>query len=277
MRIVAIGDNCLDWYVDENRICPGGNALNVAVFSKRLGIDSAYVGQFGDDAGGELMLEALKKEGVDISHTRRVPGTSAYATIELIDGDRTFKGSSSGVVSMKPSKADLQFASTADIVHTGAHSFMETSLPRLSQVSSISFDFTTRPYEYCEPLLKHVTFASFSRAKFSASEVERLIENAHALGVRDVYVTQGEAGSWNSDGNRIHHQPAARVAKIVDTMGAGDSYIAAMLKGRVTGLSIEESAARASLEAAAICTITGAIGYCGSAEGMQEADDYKAV
>lgn len=277
MRIVTIGDNCLDWYVDENRICPGGNAVNVAVFSRRLGIDSAYIGQFGDDAGGDLMLAALTAEGVDVSHVRRSPGTSAYATIALVNGDRIFRGSSSGVVAMQLDKADLAFAATSDVIHTGAHSFMEDSLPLLSETAPVSFDFTTRPFEYCEPLLKYVTYASFSRAEFSVAEVKELINVAHSHGVHDVYVTQGSDGSWNSDGSTIHHQPASLVPEVIDTMGAGDTYIAAMLKGRLAGLSLAESAEQASEASASTCTSPGAIGYCGAADEMREAADYKAV
>lgn len=277
MRILTVGDNCVDWYVDENRICPGGNAVNVAVFAQRLGVDTAYIGQLGDDAGGDLIFNALSAEGVDVSHVRRSPGNTAYATIGIVDGDRIFRGSSSGVVAMQLNEADIEFATNASVIHTGAHSFMEGSLPLLSRAAPVSFDFTTRPFHYCEPLLKHVTFASFSRANFSREEVKALIDTAHSHGVRDVYVTQGEDGSWSSDGETVHFQPATPVPIVVDTMGAGDTYIAAMLKARLSGLSIAESAEIASRVAAATCTRSGAIGYCGASDHMKEALDYKTV
>ena len=50
MKLIAVGDNVTDCYVDDNVYYPGGNAVNVVVNSKRDGAEKAsYIGIFGND------------------------------------------------------------------------------------------------------------------------------------------------------------------------------------------------------------------------------------
>lgn len=39
MRLAAIGDNCVDFYEKQGWAYPGGNAVNVAVYGRQLGMD----------------------------------------------------------------------------------------------------------------------------------------------------------------------------------------------------------------------------------------------
>ena len=64
MRVVGYGDNVVDRYVNKNRMFPGGNCINFAVYAKRAGAESAYLGAFGEDAEAELIRGALDKLGV---------------------------------------------------------------------------------------------------------------------------------------------------------------------------------------------------------------------
>ena len=42
MRLAAIGDNCVDFYEKQGWAYPGGNAVNVAVYGRQLGMDAAF-------------------------------------------------------------------------------------------------------------------------------------------------------------------------------------------------------------------------------------------
>lgn len=275
MRVVAIGDNCLDWYLDRQMVHPGGNALNVAVYCHRIGTESSYIGQFGTDWAGDVMVRALQSEGIDISRIRRKDGTSGYATIENIQGDRVFRGSSDGVVAFRPNPDDFASMAGADVIHTGDSSFLEDYVPEFAAVGPVSFDFSTKPANYCVPLLPHVTYATFSRPELTPERVKELVGWAHDLGAKEVFVTQGEAGSYSLADGELHHQPAASTARIVDTLGAGDSFIAAMLCARLSGRPIAEAAARASAFAAASCQTLGAFGHGEPATRMIPAPDHR--
>jgi len=275
MKVVAIGDNCLDWYLDRQTVHPGGNALNVAVYSHRLGAESGYIGQFGTDWAGTVMIAALEAEGVDISRIRRVEGTSGYATIETIRGDRVFRGSSDGVVAFTPTSEDYAAMAGADVIHTGDSSFLDEYVADFAAIAPVSFDFSTKPSDYCERLLPQVTYATFSRPDLAPEKVKDLIGWARELGAAEVYVTQGESGSFSWADGRLHFEPAVATAPIVDTLGAGDSFVAGMLVARLNGVPLDAAAARASAFAAASCGTLGAFGYAESAARMTEAPDHR--
>ncbi|ARW41347.1 Fructosamine kinase FrlD [Bacillus licheniformis] len=42
MKLIAAGDNVVDYYQDQETFYPGGNALNVAVLARRLGTNFLY-------------------------------------------------------------------------------------------------------------------------------------------------------------------------------------------------------------------------------------------
>ena len=61
MRLAAIGDNCVDFYEKQGWAYPGGNAVNVAVYGRQLGMDAAYLGWIGTDNLGDMMQEKTER------------------------------------------------------------------------------------------------------------------------------------------------------------------------------------------------------------------------
>ena len=61
-RLAAVGDNCMDVYDQTGEAYPGGNPVNVAVYTVRLGGTASYTGVVGDDAYGSLMRSARSEE-----------------------------------------------------------------------------------------------------------------------------------------------------------------------------------------------------------------------
>ena len=49
-RLAAVGDNCMDVYDRTGEAYPGGNPVNVAVYTLRLGGAASYTGVVGTDA-----------------------------------------------------------------------------------------------------------------------------------------------------------------------------------------------------------------------------------
>ena len=52
MKIACVGDNCVDYYDNTGEAFPGGNPVNVAVYVRRMGGQSAYLGAVGSDEYG---------------------------------------------------------------------------------------------------------------------------------------------------------------------------------------------------------------------------------
>lgn len=63
ISVLGFGDNVVDKYEHIKTMYPGGNAVNFAVFAKKLGVDrSAYMGIFGSDEEAEHVIASLEDE-----------------------------------------------------------------------------------------------------------------------------------------------------------------------------------------------------------------------
>ena len=97
------------------------------------------------------------------------------------------------------------------------------------RICSVSFDFSEkRDEEYLERTCPYLTFAFFSGSDMSEEECERFAKHVHELGTRIVGITRGSKGAIFYDGEKFYHQGIKKV-DAVDTMGAGESFIAGFL------------------------------------------------
>ncbi|GAJ95497.1 PfkB family carbohydrate kinase [Rhizobium rhizogenes] len=270
--LVSIGDNVVDHYIDQRVYYPGGNALNVAVLARRFGLgDVAYIGLIGDDEEGAHVHSSLLAEGLSDAHLRRAKGETGKAKVNIIDGDRVFIESNQGGVRkrlmLRMDVDDIDLISRLGHVHSSCFSYIEPELPRIRAASrELSFDFSTeRDRDYLAAICPVLTLAFFSGSDLSNDEADSFIGEMHALGVASVCVTQGERGAVFSEGGRVTRQGIVQ-AKLVDTMGAGDAFIAGFLAARINGASLEPALAHAAGSAAKACEWPGAFGHPHPAE-----------
>jgi fructoselysine 6-kinase len=92
------------------------------------------------------------------------------------------------------------------------------------------------------------------------AETVGLIDAMHAAGARWVLATRGGEGALLS-GSGVLHEVSAAPARVVDTLGAGDSFIARVLVGLLRNESPDALLQAAAREAARACEYFGAVGY----------------
>ena len=250
MRLIGIGDNVCDVYLHLAEMFPGGQALNVAVFAKMQGIDSAYLGVFGDDEVAEHIKNTLSEFGVDTSHCRHVHGENGYALVTLIDGDRVFLGSNKGGVGrdfpLVLDDNDIEYIRQFSVVHTTNNSFFDDQLSVLYEAGiPISYDFSDQwieHREWAEKVAKYCTFA-FMSLPHNASENEILsyCGRMHACGCRNIVATNGSKGAYFYDGKNLWFQPS-HLVKAIDTLGAGDSFATTVLVNYYNSLEADPDA-----------------------------------
>lgn len=266
MKLIGIGDNVVDYYLDLGQKFPGGNALNVAVLSKRCGMEQcSYMGIVGDDAASRHIVDSLNKEGIDISRMRYVVGPSGEARVSLNeDGDRVFVGSNKGGVqaalTLRLTDDDLAYIRTHDIVHTSIYSNLEHELHKMAGVP-ISFDFSTRlEPDYLKQVCPYLTYAFFSGSHLSYGQTLELTEFVGSLGVKVVGITRGGSPAIFSENGRIAEQSIVPT-QVVDTLGAGDTFIAAFLTHYLESRDLSGALQAAASAAALTCRHYGAFGY----------------
>lgn len=261
MKLAGVGDNVVDRYRDLGTMFPGGQAVNVAVYAHRFGIETAYLGAVGDDVAGRHVQGALRAEGVRLDRLRVLPGPNAYAEVALVDGNREFVGGQAGVSALRLDDDDLAFLSTFDLVHSSESSYLEDQLPLLAGVARLSFDFSVRrDPAYIEPLLPQVDVAEFSLSDLDDRDAERWLVHVHEQGPELVLATRGAADALLFDGSRLWRQPSPP-ADLIDTLGAGDAFIARFLVGLLRDEPFGVSLSAAARAASVTCSAYGAFGY----------------
>lgn len=262
--IIGVGDNTVDTYTHRRTKFPGGNAVNVAVLAHRYGAEAAYLGCVGKDDAGSLILDSLRKEGLDVSRCRALDRHStAYSSVSVVNGDRVFGKSDPGASQyIQLTDADLSYIQNFDLVHTSVYSFLEGQLAKLKEYSRLlSFDLSQRhDQKYLQTVLPYCDIVFLSLSDVSNDERDRLMSEMISLGPSLVVMTRGKEGSWVYDGSNLFHQGILPV-ETVDSLGAGDAFAARFLVETSNGVSIPHAMKLAAESAADNCTHYGAYGY----------------
>ncbi len=256
-----MGDNCVDRYVGAvTGRYAGGNALNVAVRLALAGYSSAYLGAVGDDEDGRFILAALGEAGVDGSHVEVRSGPSGVTVVRVELGERTFVSEEYGVAgSYCFVPASLGFLEDRAWVHAARLSGASRALALLADRGvPLSYDFTDHWDQAAAiELCPRLQAAFFSGSALGEDGARRLAEQAVARGARAGVVTRGAHGVVACVGERLVMRPAEAVT-VVDTLGAGDAFIAGYVRATLQGADVDEALGSGAREAAESCSHVGA-------------------
>lgn len=264
MRLLGVGDNVVDRYVTLGREYPGGNAVNVAVFARRLGAESSYMGVLGDDLSGQYVFDSLRREGVGTEFCEVAQGPNAFAEVKTVDTDRVFVGAKPNVATFSPKESHFENMSDFDVVHSGYAGTFGSSVVAMAEKSKVSYDFGSEEKYTLESvdlqsMLPYLYLASFSGSHLDAAGAEALAHYAIEHGAKHALVTRGRSGAYLAQSSSGMWQEAEPTS-VVDTLGAGDAFIASVLVGLLTRRKTSEVLASASAHAAQVCTRYGAFG-----------------
>lgn len=243
LRIATVGDGDMDVYNNIGTFYPGGNAVNVGVHLYRLGVDTAFVGAVGTDDYGSRVIEALKQEGLDTSHIQILPGETAVSNVEFIDNERVFGEYTDGVMlDFKLREEDIDFLCGYTLVHSAMWGMVHNDLHKLrSRGVLVSFDFADKLENnpVTEIAIENCDYAIFSYTE-DDSYIRGFLKRMQARGPKVVVATLGANGSLAYDGQEYTTCGIVPV-KVLDTMGAGDSWIAGFITGIVKGLPLKNA------------------------------------
>jgi 2-dehydro-3-deoxygluconokinase len=241
----------------------GGAESNLAIGLSRLGVSAGWVGILGEGEPGQLVLDRIRAEGVDVSRVRRL---RAYATglylREKVGAEvRVYyyrRGSAASA--MAPGAFDPDYLEGAEFLHlTGITPALSEECRAFTLWAAreargsgtrLSFDVNYRsklwPAEdaraFAEELMPHVDLLFIGDEEASAlwgRDDEELVRELAGMGPQEVVLKRGEEGSLALIDERIITQPAFPVEE-VDPIGAGDAFDAGYLAGHLWGLTPEE-------------------------------------
>ena len=238
-RAIALADNCIDVYYKLDRYYLTGNSIDFAFNYKQLGGDVTEMTVLGNDVFALALEERLKDRGIPLRVLKRVEKPTGMATMDLVDGDKKhlhFVGNAMEEIDFTPE--DLAFIRTFDIVYAERWAKMGRYIGELKQPGQVwVYDFSKRLEQPSnDELLPYLDYAFFSYDQNDAY-IRDFMRAAKAKGAGCVVAMLGEHGSLAFDGRQFYEQ-AAEAVPVVNTVGAGDSYIAAFTYGVSLGESI---------------------------------------
>jgi fructokinase len=272
MDIVRIGDS-------EYRR-PAGSPMNVAYGLARLGADTRLLTQVGGDADGDAIRQHLAGAGVKLLAESNSNAKTGVCIVDIApNGSSTY---SFDIDWKLPTFSGLQLAkwihvgSIATFLNPGADS-LERLLLAIKDTAPVSYDPKIRPsligkhddalrrFERISSLAKVVKLSYEDAAWLYPSMSEDfVIDKILTLGPVIVALTRGAAGARiSTQHNTVQVSPPA--VDVADTIGAGDSFMAALISALLAvgakrmGARQLENVGNVAVTAAAItCSRNGA-------------------
>ncbi|MDI7861940.1 PfkB family carbohydrate kinase [Rhizobiaceae bacterium n13] len=257
-RFAAVGDNCIDRFLPPVGLAQvGGNAVNVAVQLARLGHAASYFGAVGDDPDGRRIRTLLAANGVGVAHVDTRPGNTAFTDIRVMpDGDRIMTYEDFGVCrGYAPGETALIALAAVDHVHIGWLDDGGELRRRLAAAGvSVSQDISVNADPH--NLGVEGLAIAFASAGDDPAQAADRASDLVARGAKRAVVTMGPVGSLAYDGRNLV-RVGIRPVEVVDTTGAGDSFIAGYLAAHVGGMPAAACLEAGRDRAAMTCTHVG--------------------
>ena len=264
--IVCLGEVLIDFVSLESGVslveapsfkkAAGGAPANVAVGLARLGHSVAFVGKVGEESFGDFLIKTLADNQVDVSGIARDPNTrTMLAFVSLAaNGEREFMfyRHPSADMTLTPEEIPDEMIANARMIHYGSISLISepcrsATLHALKVakengvIASYDPNLRLNLWESAEQakqeMLEGMHFADI--VKINEDELEFLTgssdfeQGAKALmeyGISLLLITLGEKGCYFYAESAKGMVPGKAV-QAVDTTGAGDSFVAALLSG----------------------------------------------
>jgi ketohexokinase len=243
----------------------GGNAANTLSVLTTLGHRCGLAGALAADADGQRLAEELRKRNIDLSPARvHAAGSTpvSYILHSLANGSRTI------VHHRTLPEFTLEDFLRIDLdgwdwLHFEGREVEATARMMehaLAQGKTISLE-VEKPRPDIERLFPLASVLIFSReyAESTGTGASRFLTLMHGrLPGRRLFCAWGAEGAWTVDaGGTPVHTPPWTPPRIVDTLGAGDTFNAGIIDGLVRGLGPAETLAAACRLAGEKC---GAVG-----------------
>jgi sugar/nucleoside kinase (ribokinase family) len=258
---------------DSMQVTLGSSSAIFASNLSALGVKVAFIGKIGHDNFARVVLDSLGDKGVDTDHIIISKSLKTGATIVLVyDQDRANITYPGAMYDLSLEDIDFKFLTTARHMHF-ATCFMQPGIKpdlhvlfRKSKEAGLttSLDAQWDPEEKwdlpLEKLLPYVDIflPNMQEFKFltNCSSIQDGIRKIKDFS-RLVIIKNGSDGAYAWDGNEIIHQPAFVNERVVDTVGAGDSFDAGFIREYINKGSLIKCLQTGALAGAVNTTAAG--------------------
>jgi len=276
--IILTGMGCLPEIGKE--IIAGSMSVTLgsssAIFASNLsslGSRVAFIGKIGDDNFAEIVLSSLEGKNVDTSNIIRLKTVNTGATVVLNYGqDRANVTYPGAMNELKLADIDFNFLAQARHLHF-ANCFMQPGIrddivmlfKKAKELGlTVSFDTQWDPEEKWDlPLNDLLPFVDIFMPNYQEflylTRSNSIDEGIRKIADRSnlIVIKNGSKGAYAWDGKKLIHQHAFKNDKVVDCIGAGDSFNAGFITTYINKSSLEKCLETGALTGAINTTAAG--------------------
>jgi fructokinase len=253
-KIICFGEVLYDVFPSHRKI--GGAPLNVAIRMASLGINAQIISRVGNDLIGKELIQFIAENGVDTSSIQIDKTHDTGEVIVQLDA----KGSASYTINypvawdkisctaedeIKVKKADALIFGSLVCRDTISH---ESLLEIINYAKYAIFDVNLRAPFYTKELLINLMMQS-DFIKFNDDELyeisdylnspyhsleQNLLYIAKQTNTKHICVTKGSHGAVLYYNEKLYYNSGYKI-DVVDTVGAGDSFLASLLSYLLMG------------------------------------------
>jgi 2-dehydro-3-deoxygluconokinase len=292
MDVVAIGETMIQFspqseglmrHADSFTAKIAGAETNTLIGLSRLGHETGWISKLGDDEFGRRILMAVRGEGVDTSQIHMDPEyrTGTFFKEIIREGEVRIQYYRDHSAASTLSADDIQenyIKEAKYLLITGITPALSTSAKEAIFQSikiakqhgvKIVFDPNLRKKLWDEKTAKvtlleiagqsDIILPGMSEGEFlfGTADPEKMADSFLQLGASLVVVKNGADGGYYTDGSSVGFVKGFDVDRVIDPVGAGDSFAAGLLSGLLDDESIEESVRRACAMGALTVTVKG--------------------
>ena len=260
MSISVLGEALIDLIVDNSgayRPHLGGSPYNVAIGLARQGVPVSYLASFSDDCFGDELKASLLRAGVRVPLERRSLWPTSLALVTVNErGQPSYRLYREGVADKDTSLEEITDNLPEDlrVFHTGSLAITPSQLPKVralfgllkERCVSIRIDLNSRLRasidrgRYLDGVRSLLPAADLVKASDEDVEAFELCDDVRGaarmlhgeMGDGLLLLTEGNGGAvlfGCPESDAPIERPAYPVAKVADTVGAGDTFHSAFL------------------------------------------------
>lgn len=270
-RGLVVGESLIDMVGSDEHV--GGSPLNVAVGLGRLGRDVDFLTHIADDSHGRRIVDYVEAAGVQlVSESRTAERTATARSTISADGSADYVFDLDWQLSGTPPVAPPLFVHTGSIAAVRDPGCLAVAalIDTYRVSATVTFDPNVRPSlitgrERAVARIEHLVELS-DIVKVSEEDLrwidptrppEQIAQTWLRLGPAIVAVTMAQRGAVAYCAAGVARVPA-RAVRVVDTVGAGDSFMAGLLDA-LWGSDLLGGDRRTDLRKIGVDALTGAL------------------
>jgi len=277
------------YHAEQGSLHVVGEAVNSAIASAKLGMDTAILCHLGEDEAGKLVEEALKRFGVATDAILKDEEHPTPISTLLVDhtGERSSITNAAHRYNFRPDQHPESIAGAkaviigslfrapfddAEIIErflkqakaSGSIVFADTKIPNFRKLTLEDVQKSLPWVDYITPNEDEARYLT------GKTDPEEMAEVFCQKGVKNVIIKLGNRGCYFRSSLDKGYIPAYEI-RSVDATGAGDNFIAGLASEILRGSSLRQALDFASACGAICATAAGA---CTALTGRQQVLDF---